>query len=83
MLSKCQKWISRYVFLYAFAHTNPGIYKFKSKIQIDAHNTRFMAVYGQPQLFYTTHYPGIFTQLILVTSTIYLPTSATKPIFVF
>jgi len=85
MLSKCQKWISRYVFLYAFAYTNPGIYKFESKIQRATHNTRFLAVYSQPQLFYSTHYLGMFTQLIVVTSvysTIYLHTSATKPIFV-
>jgi hypothetical protein len=42
-------------------------------------------VYNQPQLFYNTIYPGMFTQLILVTSvysTIYLPVSAAKPIFV-
>jgi len=85
MLSKCQKWISRYVFLYAFAYTNPGIYKVKSKIQRAAHNTRFLAVYSRQQLFYNTHYPGTFTQIILVTSvysTICLPTLATKPIFV-
>jgi hypothetical protein len=42
-------------------------------------------MYCQLQLFYNTHYPGMFTQIILVTnvySTIYLPTLATKPIFV-
>jgi len=66
-------------------HTQIQVFARLSQKYRAARSTRFLAVYSQPQLFYDTHYPRMFTQLILVTSvysTIFLPTSATKPILV-